>query len=80
MMPPSMIGLAWFTRARPRMTTPPQSPARRLPGASALVKMIGLSHVPSAMMVAPGLMIRVAAGTPWMTVPAGMVRVRPAST
>ena len=85
--PPSITGLfVWFTRALPQIIKPPQSPVTRLPGSLSEVKTIGLSTVPSAMIFAPGSIIKEAAfspeetDTPLITVPASIVNVAPGFT
>ena len=82
--PPSITGLlVWFTRALPQIIKPPQSPVTRLPGSLSEVKTIGLSTVPSAMIFAPGSIIKDAAFSPGATdipliiVPASIVKVAP---
>ena len=62
---------------------PPQSPARRCtPAAAWLVKTIGSSAVPSAMIFAPASTRRMAFDplSPLMVVPFSIVRVAPAFT
>ena len=61
---------------------PPQSPVERAPTGKAEVNTIGLSAVPTAMILAPRVMINdpLLAFSPFIKVPASMVSVAPLVT
>ena len=76
---PSMLATppGWLFFAKPSKTNPPQSPSLRAPTASLEVKIIGFAAVPSAMILAPRVMIKVPCVnlSPRIIVPGAIVKV-----
>ena len=74
MIPPSISGSTLFTGARPRISTPPQSPEFRDPAGLLLVKTMGFPFWPLANIWPPRETMRHAAVSPKMIVPGWIVK------